>query len=144
MKKQLLYWMIFLLGCSLQTLGQKSQSKQIIGKWYNPYTYQSSGELKGFQFKRNGTCKALGIKDLELQSWRIENGFLIIEGFDVKEDGTREPYKTSERIDKLTSDTLSLVAAEKPFKMVFLYMPEKAVKKFAAKANDSDLEAIKE
>ena len=44
----------------------ETPEKKIIGKWYNPHTYRMSGELKGFQFKKGGKCKALEVNDLLL------------------------------------------------------------------------------
>lgn len=42
---------VMVLSCfAFSSYGQKVE-KQIIGKWCNPYTYESTGELKGFEFK---------------------------------------------------------------------------------------------
>lgn len=50
MKKLLMTVMV--LSCfAFSSYGQKVE-KQIIGKWCNPYTYESTGELKGFEFKK--------------------------------------------------------------------------------------------
>ena len=46
MKKLLITAMA--LSCFALSYGQKKVEKQIIGKWCNPYTYKSTGELKGF------------------------------------------------------------------------------------------------
>lgn len=141
MRTRLFFLMILLLGTLVQGNAQKSANKKIVGKWYNPFTYESMGELRGFHFKRNGKCEALGIKTLELKTWKIEKGCLVIDGIAINEDGTREPYNTSEKIDKLTADTLSVIAAEKPFKLTFLYMPKKALKKWMAKKDKQLSEA---
>ena len=45
MKKLLITAMA--LSCFALSYGQKKVEKQIIGKWCNPYTYKSTGELKG-------------------------------------------------------------------------------------------------
>ncbi|MGL5682290.1 MAG: lipocalin family protein [Marinifilaceae bacterium] len=126
--KHLLITLIALLFIT-KASAEEFKSSQILGKWYNPYTVENLGEYRGFHFKRNGKCEALGIKSLELDSWRIEKGRLIIEGIEITEDGKRIPYKTSERIDTLSKTKLSLVAAEKPFRMVFVYMPKTEIKK---------------
>ena len=53
MKK--LLTVIMALACfALTSYAQKNVEKQLIGKWCNPYTYQSTGELKGFHFQKNG------------------------------------------------------------------------------------------
>ena len=51
MKKLLITAMA--LSCfAFSSYGQDKVEKQIIGKWCNPYTYESTGELKGFEFKK--------------------------------------------------------------------------------------------
>ena len=103
--------------------------KKVVGKWYNPYTYESTGEKKGFQFKKNGACKALGIKGLKLKTWEIKDGYLIIKGIDKLDDSDKwEDYETSEYIEQVNSDTLYLIANPK-LKIGFLYMSPKALKK---------------
>ena len=100
----------------------ETPEKKIIGKWYNPHTYRMSGELKGFQFKKGGKCKALGIKILDLKTWKIDkDGYLIVEGFSKGEDGKVEVYKTRERIGYITPDSLELVAQDGPPRLAFLY-----------------------
>ena len=104
--------------------------KKVVGKWYNPYTYESTGEMKGFHFKKNGKCKALGVKTLDLRTWEVKDGRLLIKGFYLTEDGKEwKDYETSERIEKVNTDSLYVIAAEKPFKMGFLYLNPKALKK---------------
>ena len=52
MKK--LLTVIMALACfALTSYAQKNVEKQLIGKWCNPYTYQSTGELKGFHVLRS-------------------------------------------------------------------------------------------
>ena len=46
---------LFCIGLILLCLAcasdpQKGMEKKIIGEWCNPYTYESTGELKGFHF----------------------------------------------------------------------------------------------
>lgn len=50
---------LFCIGLTLLCLAcasdpQKEMEKKIIGEWCNPYTYESTGELKGFSFKKGG------------------------------------------------------------------------------------------
>lgn len=107
----------------------KSLEKKIIGKWVNPYTYEYSGELKGFEFKKGGKCKAINVPDLELKTWKIDKeGYLIIEGIDT-ESGHPEKYITRERINLLNSDSLEVIAREKNPQLVFLYINKKVIKK---------------
>ena len=102
--------------------------KKIVGKWYNPYTYESTGEKKGFQFKKNGSCKALGVKGLDLKTWEIKDGYLIIKGLDKIEDSNKwGEYETSEYIEQVNNDTLYLIAEPK-LKIGFLYLSPKALK----------------
>ena len=104
--------------------------KKVVGKWYNPYTYESTGEKKGFQFKKNGVCKALNVKTLDLKKWEIKDGNLIIKGFYLDEEtGKWEKYKTSEYIEQVNSDTLYVLTEKKPYKIGFLYLSPKALKK---------------
>ena len=50
--KKLLMTVMALSCFAFSSYGQKKVEKQIIGKWCNPYTYESTGELKGFEFKK--------------------------------------------------------------------------------------------
>mgnify|MGYP000346814957 CR=1 FL=1 len=109
----------FSLFC-INELRSKKCRKQLIGKWCNPYTYQSTGELKGFHFQKNGKCSAINVPSLDLRTWKIDkDGYLIIEGFSTEDDGRTEVYKTRERIEKLTSDSLRLVMKESSPRLVF-------------------------
>ena len=128
MKKLLMTVMV--LSCfAFSSYGQKVE-KQIIGKWCNPYTYESTGELKGFEFKKGGKCSAINVPSLDLRTWKIDkDGYLIIEGFSTEDDGRTEVYKTRERIEKLTSDSLRLVMKESSPRLVFLYVNKKTIKK---------------
>ena len=92
----------------------ETPEKKIIGKWYNPHTYRMSGELKGFQFKKGGKCKALGIKILDLKTWKIKDGNLIIEGDRLPQEPGEEhsEYRTVEKI----------VLIAPPSRMGFLYV----------------------
>ena len=117
---------------ALSSYGQKSAEKQIIGKWCNPYTYKSTGELKGFEFKKGGKCEAINIPSLDLKSWKIKDGYLIVEGFSKEENGKSEVYKTRERIDLLTSDSLRVVSSEGSPQLAFLYLNAKSIKKVVA------------
>ena len=97
--KKLLMTVMALSCFAFSSYGQKKVEKQIIGKWCNPYTYQSTGELKGFEFKKGGKCSAVNIPSLDLKTWKIDkDGYLIVEGFSKGEDGKVEVYKTRERI----------------------------------------------
>lgn len=127
--KKLLFTVVALSCFALNGFGQKNVEKQIIGKWCNPYTYQSTGELKGFEFKKGGKCAAINVPSLDLKTWRIEDNYVIIEGFSKGEDGTIEPYNTRERIGYLNADTLELVTQEKDPRLVFLYLNAKSIKK---------------
>ncbi len=67
MKKLLITAMA--LSCfAFSSYGQDKVEKQIIGKWCNPYTYKSTGELKGFEFKKGGKCSAINIPSLDLKN----------------------------------------------------------------------------
>ena len=89
---------VMALSCfAFSSYGQKVE-KQIIGKWCNPYTYESTGELKGFEFTKGGKCSAINVPSLDLRTWKIDNGYLIIEGFSKEDNGKVEVYKTRERI----------------------------------------------
>ena len=129
MKKLLITAMV--LSCfAISSFGQNKMEKQIIGKWCNPYTYKSTGEFKGFEFKKGGKCSAVNIPSLDLKTWKIDkDGYLIIEGFSKEDDGKVEVYKTRERIGKLTSDSLELVTQDGPPRLAFLYLNMKSIKK---------------
>lgn len=107
---------------------QKEMEKKIIGEWCNPYTYESTGELKGFHFKKGGVCEAINIPSLDLKTWSIQNGYLLIKGFSLEKDGKKEVYETKEKIDLLNADTLSVVAREANPRLVFLYLNTKIIK----------------
>lgn len=107
---------------------QNEMEKKIIGKWCNPYTYKSTGELKGFHFKKGGVCEAINIPSLELKSWSIQDGYLLVKGFSIEENGKREVYETKEKIDLLNADSLRLVTSESNPRLAFLYLNTKVIK----------------
>ena len=126
--KNLLYVALTLLCCACASNPQKEMEKKIIGEWCNPYTYESTGELKGFHFKKGGVCEAINIPSLDLKTWSIQNGYLLIKGFSLEKDGKKEVYETKEKIDLLNADTLSVVAREANPRLVFLYLNTKIIK----------------
>lgn len=128
MRKKLVYLIAALCFIVVEVKAQEDLSKKIIGEWCNPYTYESTGELKGFNFKKGGKCEAINIPTLELKTWVIKDGRLIIKGFDIQPDGTKQPYETNERIESLTADTLELVTQEENPRLVFVYMNTKVIK----------------
>lgn len=107
---------------------QKEMEKKIIGEWCNPYTYESTGELKGFRFKKGGVCEAINIPSLDLKTWNIKEGYLFIKGFSIEENGGKEVYETKEKIDLLNADSLCLVARESAPRLLFLYLNSKIIK----------------
>ena len=124
---------LFCIGLILLCLAcasdpQKGMEKKIIGEWCSPYTYESTGELKGFSFKKGGVCEAINIPSLDLKTWSIQNGYLLIKGFSLEKDGKKEVYETKEKIDLLNADTLSVVAREANPRLVFLYLNAKIIK----------------
>ena len=127
--KKFLCISLILLAFACASDPQKEMEKTIVGEWCNPYTYQSTGELKGFHFKKGGDCEAINIPSLELKSWEIKDGYLIVKGQEVAEDGTKEVYETKERIGLLTRDSLSLVVQEANPRLAFLYINAKKLKK---------------
>ena len=127
--KKFLCFSLILLAFACASDAQKEMEKTIVGEWCNPYTYQSTGELKGFHFKKGGDCEAINIPSLELKSWEIKDGYLIVKGQEVAEDGTKEVYETKERIGLLTRDSLSLVVQEANPRLAFLYINAKKLKK---------------
>ena len=127
--KKFLCFSLILLAFACASDPQKEMEKTIVGEWCNPYTYQSTGELKGFHFKKGGDCEAINIPSLELKSWEITDGYLIVKGQEVAEDGTKEVYETKERIGLLTRDSLSLVVQEANPRLAFLYINAKKLKK---------------
>lgn len=126
--RNLLYGALTLLCSACASDPQKEMEKKIVGEWCNPYTYQSTSELKGFNFKKGGKCEAINIPSLDLKTWEIKDGYLIVKGFDVAEDGSKEVYETKERIDLLTRDSLSLVVQEANPRLAFLYLNAKILK----------------
>ena len=128
--KKLLMTVMALSCFAFSSYGQKKVEKQIIGKWCNTYTYESTGELEGFEFKKGGKCSAINVPSLDLRTWKIdEDGYLIIEGFSKEDDGKIEVYKTRERIGYVTSDSLELVVQEAQPRLAFLYLNTKSIKK---------------
>ncbi len=127
--KKFLCFSLILLAFACASDPQKEMEKAIVGEWCNPYTYQSTGELKGFHFKKGGDCEAINIPSLELKSWEIKDGYLIVKGQEVTEEGTKEVYETKERIGLLTQDSLSLVVQEANPRLAFLYINAKKLKK---------------
>lgn len=126
--KNLMYIGLTLLLFAFTSDTQKDLEKKILGTWCNPYTYQSTGELKGFEFKKGGKCKAVNVPSLDLKSWEIKDGYLITKGFSIEEDGTREVYETKERIAKLNADTLYVITQEENPRVGFIYLNTKIIK----------------
>ena len=127
--KKLLYVALTLFCFACASDPQKEMEKAIVGEWCNPYTYESTGELKGFNFKKGGECESINIPSLDLKTWVIKDGFLIVKGFDSTEDGTKEVYETKEKIGLLTRDSLCLVVQEASPRIAFLYLNAKTLKK---------------
>ena len=127
--KKLLYVALTLFCFACASDPQKEMEKAIVGEWCNPYTYESTGELKGFNFKKGGECEAINIPSLDLKTWEIKDGFLSVKGFDITEDGTKEVYETKEKIGLLTRDSLCLVVQEASPRIAFLYLNAKTLKK---------------
>ena len=124
-------FVVILLVSSVFSYGrnpQKEMEKKLIGTWCNPYTYEYSGELKGFAFKKGGRCEAVNVPSLDLKSWEIKDGALIIKGFMTDETGEKEEYETIERILKLNDDTLRVVSKESSPRVTFMYMNAKVIK----------------
>ena len=122
--KKLLCISLILFAFACASDPQKEMEKAIVGEWCNPYTYQSTGELKGFNFKKGGVCEAINITSLEL----IKDGYLIVKGFEVTEDGSKTEYATKEKIGQLTTDSLCLVVQEANPRLAFLYLNSKVIK----------------
>mgnify|MGYP002574493007 CR=1 FL=1 len=117
-------FVVILLVSSVFSYGrnpQKEMEKKLIGTWCNPYTYEYSGELKG-------RCEAVNVPSLDLKSWEIKDGALIIKGFMTGETGEKEEYETIERILKLNDDTLRVVSKESSPRVTFMYMNAKVIK----------------
>jgi len=127
--KKLLCISLILFAFACASDPQKEMEKKIVGEWCNPYTYESTGELKGFNFKKDGVCEAINIPSLDLKTWEIKDGYVIVKGFEVTEDGSKEAYETKEKIDLLTQDSLRLVVQEANPRIAFLYLNTKVLKK---------------
>ena len=128
MKKMKKLLSISLILLAFACAPQKKMEKAIVGEWCNPYTYQSTGELKGFNFKKGGVCEAINVPSLDLKSWEIKDGYLIVKGFEITEDGSKVEYETKERIGQLTTDSLSLVVQEENPRLAFWYLNTKVIK----------------
>ena len=116
---------ILLSACSVDP--QKEMEKKIVGEWCNPYTYESTGELKGFNYKAGGVCEAINIPSLKLESWEIKDGYLFTRGKSINDEGVEEAYETKEKIGKLTVDTLELVVQEASPRLAFIYLRSKTL-----------------
>lgn len=129
MKNKVVFFIALFCFLFAEGNAQDNLKKKIVGKWCNPYTYQSSGELKGFHFKKDGTCQSVNIPSLELKTWEIQGDRLIIKGYSIEENGKKVPYETDERISRLNRDSLSLVTQEANPHLEFLYLNTKVIKK---------------
>ena len=103
---------LFCIGLILLCLAcasdpQKGMEKKIIGEWCNPYTYESTGELKGFHFKKGGVCEAINIPSLDLKTWSIQEGYLLIKGFSL--GSWPHDYRHHNKIRPPTSYRLELL-----------------------------------
>ena len=84
--------------------------------------------MKGFNFKKGGVFESINIPSLELKSWEIKDGYLIVKGLEVTEDGNKTEYATKEKIGQLTTDSLCLVVQEANPRLAFLYLNSKVIK----------------
>mgnify|MGYP004666368619 CR=1 FL=1 len=103
--------------------------KKIVGKWYSPYYYQNLGQKIGLHFKKDGSCEAINpTAELDLKSWKVENGVLIVEGL-IKDSasGKWDVYKTVEKIQKVNSDSLVVVSKDS-FLAKFIFLSPKGLK----------------
>lgn len=131
--KKLVFVALAMLGMAATSCKEDTMEKRIIGKWCNPYTYQSTGELKGYEFKEGGKCSSINIPSWELETWKIdEEGYLIVEGFEV-ENGKRDTLRTRERIALLNTDSLELVVQEESPRMAFLYINTNSIDELVKK-----------
>lgn len=121
--------LVAIVFCALTTSSKTDFNKEIIGEWCNPYTYQSSGEIKGFNFKKGGKCEAINVPSLDLKKWEIVNGKLVISGFRIDENGAKSEYRTEERIAQLSNDSLLVVTQEENPRLEFLYVRIPVAKK---------------
>ena len=87
-----------------------------------------NGVILTLTSKKGGVCEAINIPSLDLKTWSIQNGYLLIKGFSLEKDGKKEVYETKEKIDLLNADTLSVVAREANPRLVFLYLNAKIIK----------------
>lgn len=77
---------LFCIGLILLCLAcgsdpQKEMEKKIVGEWCNPYTYESTGELKGFHFKKGGVCEAINIPSLGSENMEYSRWLFIDKRF---------------------------------------------------------------
>lgn len=127
--KTKIFILVAVLVSALTTSGRTDFNKEIIGEWCNPYTYESTGEIKGFNFKKGGKCEGINVPVLDLKKWEIINGKLIITGFRVDENGVKSDYRTEERIVQLSNDSLLVVAQEEEPRLEYLYVRIHVAKK---------------
>lgn len=106
----------------------ESLTKQLVGQWVNPYTYESTGELKGYNFKKKGECRAINIPSWNFETWRVKKGWIIINGFEIDEKGNKISDTTKMKIARVTKDSLRIIATESP-RSEFLYVNPKTLKK---------------
>ena len=130
MRRALSVLFLGLMMASCNNTSLNEAEKQLVGQWFNPYTYESTGELKGFDFKKDGTCEMVGVPSIKLDTWKVQGDTLIVQGKELDKDGsTWSDYYTAERIDYMNNDSLRVVAQERPFKLTFLYMKLDCIKK---------------
>ena len=135
MKKKLFILLaIMFVGFTTSSNVGQDLEKDILGKWCNPYTYQDSGEIKGFEFKKSGKAIFMGVKTVKLDSWSIKDGTLTVKGKRLDENGVvTGEYYTEERIEILNRDTLQVVAKEESPKLTFIYVRPSVAKKLYGK-----------
>ena len=122
--------LLSLVMASCNTKPVNETEDKLIGQWYNPFSYKNGGDLKGFDFQKDGKCSAIGVEGLKLDTWTLKGDTLCIKGKELDNDGkTWIEYSSAERIDKLNDDSLRVIAQEKPFQLTFLYMRLESMKK---------------
>lgn len=131
-----LFIMLALFFSAIATSGVQNENKDLLGEWCSPYYFEAEGLVKGFHLLKDGKCKAMNVPALELEHWEVVDGYLITKGLFTDEKGVKEAYYAKEKIDKLSKDSLVLIAEDAMGKFRFVYYrPAFAKKKYGAPKN---------
>ena len=105
MKTLLLTILVLLAGgtaCS-RSLPTESGEKEFVGSWIE----ENVNYRQGFDLKADGTAASIGMATLKYESWKADDGRIILEGKSIG-NGQTINFSETMQVIELTQDTMTL------------------------------------